>query len=56
MYFLAELGLRSCLGFSLVTGSGANSLAVACGLLVAVASLGATLWGTRASAVSAPRL
>ena len=37
--FLAVLGLNCCVGFSLVAASRDCSLAVVCGLLVAVASL-----------------
>ena len=39
--FLAELGLHCCMGSSPVVASGDHSLAAACGLLRAVASLAA---------------
>ena len=56
--FLAMLGLCCCRGFSLVVVSGPYSLAVMCGLLMAVASVvaGHGLQGTWASAVVASRL
>ena len=37
--FLAVLSLCCCVGLSLVAGSSTSSLIVACGLLIAVASL-----------------
>ena len=56
--FLALLGLRCYMGFSLVAKSGGYSLVAVRGILLAVASLAAEhrLYGTQASAVAAPRL
>ena len=56
--FLAGLGLNSCVGFPQVAASRCYFLVVACGLLIAVASLGAEqrLSGLGASVVAAPRL
>ena len=52
--FLAVLGLRCCVSFSLVAASGGYPLVVVCWLLIAVTSLvGHRLWGTWASVVAA---
>ena len=57
-YFLAELGLGCCEGFSLVAVSWGYSLVVMGRLLIAVASLVADhgLWGSGASVVVAHEL
>ena len=56
--FLAVLGLRYCLGFSLVAASGGCSQVVMPGLLLVLASLVAEheLWGTCASVIVMLRL
>ena len=56
--FLTLLGLHCCTGFPLVVASGGSSLAVVCGLLIAVASLVAKhqLHGSRAPVAVASRL
>ena len=50
------LGLRCCLGFSLIPVSGGHSLVVVCELLIALAApVGEhRLWGVRASVVELP--
>ena len=52
------MGPRGWAGFSLVSASRGYSLAVVCGLLIAMTSLVAEnrLWGARAPAVAAPGL
>ena len=56
--FLAMLCLHCCVGYSLAVVSKGCSAVVACGLLVAVASLVVErgLWGARALVVAAHRL
>ena len=55
--FFPVLGLHRCSGFSLVVENGDHSLAVACELLLVVASLGeAWALGPMVSVVVAPQL
>ena len=57
-FFLAAQYLQHCMGFLLVVMSGSCSVAVVHGPLIVVAASAAqnSLWGTRASAVTAPGL